>query len=276
MHCAILCPMSIETKSIPAAFQGTAAKLKAAGKTSRQVGAEKTFKALHWVYRWGWSYPFILDQVASPGRRGLTKKLVEQKLLSSFDCPGAGGRKGIPKTVVCLTANGQMIVENELLEDQFLSQDLEDDIPWHQLFHDAIIQRSTALKDDLKEFKTPKEIAEKSAKGIKQADAIWILESGLRIGVELELTAKKKGREFDQTILSLLHSVNPKGNPHSLDMIAIIGSSGILQNYKKRLTPDNQVALWERDQSRRWIESEKKQIIPDWASTRFSFVIFKI
>jgi hypothetical protein len=268
--------MSIEAKPIPAAFQGTAAKLKAAGKSSRQVGAEKTFKALHWVYRWGWSYPFILDQVASPGRRGMTKKLVEQNLLASFDCPGAGGKKGIPKTVVCLTEDGQMIVENELLEDQFLSQSLEDDIPWHQLYHDALIQRSTALKDDLAEFKTPKEIADKSAKGVKQADAIWILKSGLKIGVELELTAKKKGREFDQTILALLHSINPNGNPHSLDMIAIIGSVGILKNYKNRLTPGNQVDLWERDQSRRWIESGKKQQIPNWASTRFSFVAFKI
>lgn len=268
--------MPIAAKPIPEAFQGTAAKLKAAGKTSRQVGAEKTFKALHWVYRWGWSYPFILDQVASPGRRGLTKKLVDQKLLASFDCPGAGGKKGIPKTVVCLTENGQMVVESELLEDQFLSQNLEDDIPWHQLFHDALIQRSTALKTDLKEFKTPKEIADKSAKGIKQADAIWILESGLRIGIELELTAKKKGREFDQTILALLQSVNPKGNPHSLDMISIIGSAGILQNYKKRLSPGNNIDLWERDQSRRWIESEKKITVPEWSSTRFSFTILKI
>lgn len=268
--------MSIETKSVPLAFQGTAAKLKAAGKSSRQVGAEKTFRALHWVYRWGWSYPFILDQVSSPGRRGMTKKLVEQKLLASFDCPGAGGKKGIPKTVVCLTESGQMIVENELLEDQFLSQNLTDDIPWHQLYHDALIQRSTALNDELTAFRTPKEIAEKSAKGIKQADAIWILESGFKVGVELELTAKKKGREFDQTILSLLKSVNPKGNAHSLDMIVIIGSPGILQNYKKRLTPGTPVVLWERDQSRRWIESEKKQLVPEWADARFSFTKFKI
>lgn len=268
--------MSIETKPIPTAFQGTAAKLKAAGKTSRQVGAEKTFRALHWVYRWGWSYPFILDQIASPGRRGLTKRLVDQKLLASFDCPGAGGKKGIPKSVLCLTENGQMIVESELLEDQFLSQGLEDDIPWHQLYHDAIIQRSTALKDDLAEFRTPKEIADKSAKSVKQADAIWILNSGLRIGVELELTAKKKGREFDQTILSLLDSVKPNENPLSLDMIAIIGPLGILNNYKKKLTPGNHVTLWERDQSRRWIDSGEVKQVPNWANSRFAFSVFKI
>jgi len=272
----MLCLMSIEPKLIPAAFQGTAAKLKAAGKTSRQVGAEKTFKALHWVYRWGWSYPFILDQIASPGRRGFTKKLVNQNLLASFDCPGAGGKKGVPSSVVCLTESGQMMVESELLEDQFLSQGLEDDIPWHQLFHDAIVQRSTALKDGLVEFRTPKEIADKSAKGIKQVDAIWILGPGLRIGIEFEITAKKKGREFDQTILALLQCVSPKGNPHSLDMISIIGPKGILENYKTRLSPGYTVDLWERDQSRRWIESGAKITVPEWSRTRFSFTIFKI
>lgn len=268
--------MTIESKPIPTAFQGTAAKLKAAGKTSRQVGAEKTFKALHWVYRWGWSYPFILDQIASPGRRGLTKKLVDQKLLASFDCPGAGGKKGLPHSVVCLTEDGQMIVENELQEDAFLSQNLTDDIPWHQLYHDASIQRSTALHTGLAEFRTPKEIAEKSAKNVKQPDAIWILEGGLRIGVELELTAKKKGREFDQTILALLSSVDPKGNPHSLGTITIIGSAGILQNYKRRLTPGEIINTWERDQSRRWIESEKKEEVPSWVDSHFSYKIFKI
>jgi hypothetical protein len=175
-----------------------------------------------------------------------------------------------------LTKYGQMVVESELLEDQFLSQGLEDDIPWHQLFHDAIIQRSTALKDDLTEFRTPKEIADKSTKGVKQADAIWILKTGLRIGVELELTAKKSGREFDQTILALLHSVNPNGNAHSLDMIAIIGPQGILNNYKKQLTPGNHFNLWERDQSRRWIESGETREVPSWANSRFAFSLFKI
>ncbi len=263
----------------PKAFRGTAAKLRAAGTNSRKVGAEKAFKALHWVYRWGWSYPFLVDHIASPNRRGLTKKLVEQKLLNSFDCPGAGGKKGLPNSVVCLTKDGQMMVESELSESQFLDQNFHDEIPWHQLYHDSLVQRATGLKVDLLKFKTPKEIAAKSDIGIKQADAIWVLKSGQKIGVELELTAKKKGREFDQTILSLLRSVNPNGNPHELDAIALVckgREDGILGSYRERLKPGKKITLWERDSSRKWVESDKTATVPDWAAGRFHFQLLEI
>jgi len=269
----------ISDRPTPDAFKETAAKLRAAGTNSRKVGAEKRFKALHWVYRWGWSYPFLVDHIASPNRRGLTKKLVEQKLLISYDCPGAGGKKGLPNSVVCLTKDGQMLVESELSESEFLDQNLQDDIPWHQLYHDALVQRATGLKADLVEFRTPKEIAEKSDAGVKQADAIWVLKSGERIGVELELTAKKKGREFDQTILSLIRSVNPKGNPHNLDAIALVcrgREDGILGSYRERLKPGKKITLWERDPSRKWVESEKHSTVPDWVAGRFSFQLIKL
>lgn len=276
--CYLVCLMDAK-KIAPESFKATAANLKAAGTNSRKVGGEKAFKALLWVYRWGWSYPFLVDHIASPNRRGLCKKLVEQKLLSSFDCPGAGGKKGLPNSVVCLTKDGQMLVESELSESQFLDQNLQEDIPWHQLYHDALVQRATGLKSDLLEFKTPKEIAEKSDRGVKQADAIWILKSGQRIGVELELTAKKRGREFDQTILSLLHSVNPNGNPHQLDAIALVcrgREDGILGSYRERLKPGKKITLWERDPSRKWVESEKTATVPDWAAGRFHFQLLEI
>ena len=133
-------------------LENTAERFKAEGTNSRRVGEAKAFQALHWVYRWGWSYPFLLDLVASPKRRGLTKKLVEKKLLASYPSPGAGGQKGVPNYVVCLTRDGQMMVEGLIRESQLLDQKHDDEIPWHQLRHDALVQRATATHETLLSF----------------------------------------------------------------------------------------------------------------------------
>jgi hypothetical protein len=257
-------------KIVPKNFENTAAKLKAQGTNSRKVGAQKTLAALHWVYRWGWSYPYLVDHIASSGRRGLAKRLVDQKLLSSFLLESAGGVKGIPLSTLCLTKDGQAIVESSLRRNQLLSQGLKDDIPYHQLRHDAIVQRATALHDGLSGFETPKEIASKSAPGIKQPDVIWVLRSGRRMGIELEMTHKKSGREINQTIGALLEAVK-EGNHHKLNLICILSpSQAILEDYTERLSDGAAVSVWGRDTSSRWMEiPAKKFYVPKFAADKF-------
>jgi hypothetical protein len=245
-------------------------KLKEQGTNSRKVGEQKTLAGLTWVYRWGWSYPLLVDKIASPGRRGLAKKLVDQNLLAAWPTESAGGVKGVPQTVLCLTKDGQAIVEGEISRDQLLNQNLKDDIPRHQLRHDALVQRATAMNNGLRGFQTPKEIASKSIAGVKQPDAIWVLENGQRLGLELEMTNKKSGREINQTVLALLKAVQ-KNNHHNLNSICILSNSrAILEEYKDRLTPGAKVSAWSKDNSGRWFEMPEKQfVVPEWAIDKF-------
>lgn len=254
---------------------GVAKKLKADGTSTRKVGRQKTLAALSWVYRWGWSYPLIVDGVASPQRRGFSKKLVGQKLLDAWPTESSGGIKGIPHTVLCLTRDGQAMVESELSLNQLLDQSLKDDIPRHQLRHDSLVQRATAKRIEIKEiqgFETPKEIASKSVAGNKQPDAIWILKNGQRMGLELELTRKKSGREINQTVDALLRAVE-ENNHHNLNMISILSSSeAILQDYQMRLAPGAKVRVWGKDNSGRPIEiPEKAFLVKSWAAGKFVF-----
>lgn len=270
--------MTNPPKLVSQNFLGTAKKLKDAGTNSRKVGQQKTFSALNWVYRWGWSYPLLVDHIASPGRRGQSKKLVDQGLLLSFPSESAGGIKGIPLTTLCLTKDGQALVESEILREQLLDQNLKDDIPHHQLRHDALVQRATTFHENLAGFETPKEIATKSTAGVKQPDAIWILKEGLRLGLELEMTAKKSGREINQTILALLKAVDSTSY-YKLDLIVILSqSSAILDNYKELLKPGSKFTRWGKDNSGKWVEvsTERVTLVPDWAKGKFVFTKFDL
>jgi len=263
--------MRIQNRDI-SGILGTAERLKEAGTNSRRVGAEKAHKALFWVYQWGYSTPTLVDGWASPTRAGLCKRLVDQGLLASWPAPGAGGTKGVPHKVVTLTKAGETLVLAGLERvDQLLDQEQADEVKWRQLRHDILVQRAT-LNMSPHHFFTPKQIKIKSVKGVKQPDVVWGSESGERMGVELELTLKKRGREIDQTVLALLHSLKEE-NPFRLTSIRIFSPSKmILKDYETRLRPGSKIDLWVQDSRRHWGLSGQTQTVPNWSLDRIDFV----
>lgn len=251
---------------------GIASRLRAAGVTSRMVGEQKKTDALTWIYRWGWSSPTLADEISSPSRRGMTKKLVEQGYLTCFPNP-AGGDKGAPHKVVCLTEKGQSFVEEHLAAEDLLDQKFSGEIPWHQLRHDYLIQKATVERiasKKIEAFLTPKELAQKSVRSLKQPDAIWLLNDGLKVGVELELTHKKAGREINQNFYSMLSALSSRAE-QKLDFILLLShSQGILDDYKRRLGAGQSIAIYERDASRHWqVQSHIK--VPENLAEKFIF-----
>jgi hypothetical protein len=246
-------------------------RLKAQGTNSRKRGTEKTEKALNWVYRWGFSSPTILDRVASPTRGGLTKKLIEQKLLAAWAAPGSGGQKGVPHMVVTLTQAGEALVVSRLKKiEDLLDQNYAQEVQWHQLRHDILVQKATANMTELNGYLTPKEIRKKSQKNVKQPDAIWIMNDGRHVGIELELTPKKRGKEISQTIISLIRSVQPN-NVYGLSSVVIYSPSQmILNDYKNHLIEGKKIKIWDKDSSRRWVETSSVITVPALALEKIS------
>lgn len=254
-----------------------AARVALDGRSPRAVGAEKNAAALRWVYRWGWSTPTTVDAASSPGRRGIASRLVKSGLLQSHPTASGGGAKGVPVEVLTLTQDGVADVEALLSENEILPYPANASaaVPWHQLRHDSLVQIWTARRladGKIREYATPREIAEKSAAGEKQPDAVWTLSTGQRVAVELELTAKKE-RDMHQTCLALLKAVHPGSNQHpagKYDIVVILSqSAAILARYQRMLAPGARIALYERDSARRWQPSKKPPlVVPDWSKSR--------
>ncbi len=262
-------------KAISPNIVGIAQRIKDAGTTSRKMGAEKRAKALSWVYRWGWSSPTLVDDYVSPGRRGLVKGLVDQGYLASYPNPAGGGDRGNPRQAICLTEKGQSFVEGYLeTRDELLPQRREDDIPWRQLRHDYLVQQASvdAIKaGKIKDALSPKQLSQQSRAGIKQPDAIWILVSGQRAAIELELTRKKPGLEENQTVAALVNSISTEAGDGKVDMVIIVShSKAILDTYEHLLQPNRTVRLYTRDAQRKWVESGKMNI-PTSISEKFMY-----
>ncbi len=247
---------------------------KEAGTNSRAVGQARQREALRWMYRWGWSTPSIIDQVANNGRSGLAARLVKRGLLEETDNP-QNRRSTDPIDLLFLTKDAVQEVE-ELLDSpsDFLDQNYQNDLPIHQVRHDFYVQKLTANNiNKIKSYLTPKEIAAKSKPQEKQVDAIWIYEDGIRVGIEMELTRKKTGREIDRSMLMILLAVKD-GNTFGLNAINFFSTSrGILETYKAILKPGKKIRRWEQDDQRRWVATDLATV-PDWSENRILFSHF--
>lgn len=254
-----------------------AARAKLAGRSPRAVGVEKNQAGLRWVYRWGWSSATIIDAIATPGRRGVAARLLKAGLLEAHPCPGAGGIKGVPLQVLTLTPSGVAEVEATISDEGLLPypEDGSRLVIWRQLRHDIVVQNATATRmtgSRITEYRTPRELAEKSESGKKQPDGVWLMPDGRRLALELELTAKV-GRELDQTVLGILTGIRPaepeRGREAGpFDLVGILSqSSAILNRYRSALTPGATLTTWSRDASRHWQQSGSIKI-PAWVSNR--------
>jgi hypothetical protein len=227
------------------------------GISPRARGAEKTRTALDWIYRWGWASPSILDLVTDGKRTGLAARLTRQKLITTTKTESGGGVQGIPIHILTLTSVGLDEVER-LREDLLQYQTDPYRIDQTKLRHDQLAQKATinALKSGtIANFKTPHELAAKSAKGVKQPDVLWIRSDGTRMGIEVELSAKWD-RKLDQFILGCLESLEKntaKPKPNEVDSIALVSDSkAILRRYAKAFEPGQDLVIWEKNERGFW------------------------
>lgn len=244
---------------------------KLAGLSPRKRGELKAREAMDWIYRWGWASPKTIDFLSGAERRGLASRLVKRGLIQATRTVAGGAVAGVPVFYLTLTATGQAEVErwrSDLLPYQRDPYRVRQD----QLRHYQLAQWATAraVRDgSITSFETESELAQKSDAHIKQADIVWYSE-GLRIGVEVELTAKWK-RDLDEFVLACLLAVNDHEYEPQFDHIAIVSDSpAILRRYKEALTPGAIYWRWEKDHRGQWKRLEDgKCHVPKWAEGKF-------
>jgi len=118
--------------------------------------------------------------------------------------------------------------------------------------HDALAQIKTLdnLKSDsnsIVDYLTEREIAHRSARGIKRPDVVWIRDNGKRIGVEIELTAKW-GRDLDEFVGGCVTALE-----REFSMIVVYSDSpALLTRYQKAFEPGTTFHIWDKDAQRRW------------------------
>lgn len=243
----------------------------AGGRNTREIGEEKERLALDWIYRWGWSWPEMIEEVGGSKSNRLAARLEKNKLVTSI-CPEAGGMRNIPRKLVVLTKLG--LSETERFQKTLLPYETDPyRIRQTHIKHHVFCQKATMAKiqeskknlDLIFKFKTERELAQKSITEFKQPDISWLLNKD-RIAVEIELTAKWE-RDLDQfvsyTIDSLTRSKNKDGsvNPPRFDfMFLFTDSPAIIERYRKYFKPGSIYYKWGKDQNGKWIKTSEHKV----------------
>lgn len=215
------------------------------GLNTLQIGKIKERRALEWIYRWGWSWPSVLEKINGTAGNRLTSRLEKNKLITSLT-PEAAGMKNIPKKILVLTKLGLEVVES--FQKRLIPYELRPSrIRQTHIRHDVLAQQATANKLGPNfEFMTEREMAAMSKKGVKQPDILWLM-NGKRISIEVELSLKTN-REFDQFISATVDSLSAdSGRPPRFDsMILMTNSRAILKKYSSAFETGMSFNVWER------------------------------
>lgn len=244
----------------------TARAMALASKSTIDRGLEKKIMALKWIYRWGYSFPSLLDQVGNVCSRGLSAKMVKQGLLKSTKTASAGGFKDVPSQMLTLTVEGLRLVENHI-ELQYGYETDPYRIKQDQLRHYFICQSITMKavnENKIESFLTEKEYVSYSKNGVKQPDAIWVTAEGRRFGLEIELTGKWD-RKLHQFVASCIAALKTDLEGVSvLDYIVVYAESdALIDRYKKAFKPGQKHPKWIKDGRGYW-QQEVEFTVPDW------------
>ena len=243
------------------------AELKAQGKTTRQLGRERIYFALDWVYRWGWSSPSVVDMTTGAARRGLCAKLVKAGLLIETKTAAGKILEDLPSKIVTLSEEGLAYIEKHKEEQELMEYPLNPyRVNQSLLRHDLLAQRATIknlLEGKIQSFKTPRELSDKSLKGVKQPDVLWVNEAGRRIAAEVELSAKF-GRKLDDFVWSIVLSLSQIGDRAPLfdRCIVVSDSDAIIKRYRAAFQPGAIVNRWIKD-SQSHFHIDRKVEVPE-------------
>ena len=235
------------------------------GRSPRKQGEIKKFRALLWVYRWGWSSPLVIDRIGGSQNRGLASRLVKSGFLRSTRTAAGKSAKGVPEKILTLTPDGVNEVERRLEDsNQLLPYEVNPlKINQQNLRHDLLAQTLTAnvfLDGKIKKYLAANETRKKSTKGIKQFDVIWYTEDETPIGIEVELTSKN-ARALAQFVQQIVQAIET--NRVALTFI-YSDSKAIIQHYNKQFKAGNKIDIWKvNEKTRVWHISDEILTIPE-------------
>ena len=210
------------------------------GMTPRERGKQKKEKVLIWLLKWHFSTAAMVARCCDVEINYM--RILEKKgLVEPFNTPTLQSKHGW-----MLTKDGHSAANSAL--GQCLDYDCDAaSIDRSNLRHDLCCQYATSYLKAVN-FLPERLIGMKDKKDVKRPDAFIVDADGKKIALELELTPKKRGREFDRAIVAAANLIHSK----KVDEVIYVTDSKAL---KTRYETDIKKVMghWERDpKTRQW------------------------
>ncbi|BBE51876.1 hypothetical protein OYT1_ch2361 [Ferriphaselus amnicola] len=247
--------------------------LKSSGKSPNELSMASRNLVLNWIYRWGYSTATVIQQLLNRTSAGYASRLSKQGWLIATPT-----KSGHPKAYFTLSASG--LAEAERQASELLRYPEIDPYRVNQsnIRHNLIAQVATlnAINAGLaKGYQTERMLISTDTQPLqKLPDVVLHLSSGLRLAIEVELSAKWE-RDLDQFVLGIIQSLKIEdGIPPAFDRFAIVSDSqAILSRYSAAMQPEATLKEWQKNSRNHW-ESIKSETIPDWLIRKVDFHLF--
>lgn len=244
------------------------------GKSPRMLGYEAKLKIVNWIYRWGYTTATVGQLLLNRTSGGYLQKLASQNVLVATKTIS-----GSPLCYFTLSNTGLEIAESNTSN---LYKYVEiDPFKVNQLTirHNLITQKTTfkALSSGfITEYQTERMLFANGDKlGTKKPDSVWVTSTGMRIAIEVELSAKWD-RNLDNFILKIIRALKPfEGNTPYVDRFIVVSDSpAILERYKQAMQSNSSLRTWIKNSRGHWVV-ENTYSIPSWLIERIDFQLIE-
>ena len=244
--------------------------LAATGKSPRQIGEESRLKVIQFIYQFGYTSAGMVQLLLNRTAAGYAQKLARQGWLVATKTIS-----GNPVSIFTLSERGLQEAERH---SPALYRYPETDpyrVNQQQIRHYLLAQQSTINAINagvIKGFETERMIDQAGDKpGVKKPDAVWIGKTGLRIAVEIELSAKW-ARDLDDFVASIARALQSSNDPSAAyHRFAIISDSkAIIERYRAAVAPNQPLAIWEKNQRGHWVVDHTSNV-PAWLISKIDF-----
>jgi hypothetical protein len=242
------------------------------GESPRTRGEKKRRRILDWVYRWGFSSAEIIRRLSGQQAKGYAAGLVKKGWLTETKT-----KSGNPRFIYTLSETGRQ--EAEYFSEKLYRYPEADPyrVNQAQLRHYLLAQQVTVnalTNGSILGYETERMLLKEAGDqaGKKRPDVVWILATGHKLGIEIELSAKW-ARQMDDFILGLMRAIRPESllQPASYSSFLIFTDSpGIFHRYKELVSPGSEVRLWKKNTRDHW-EAVETYAIPSWLEERVHF-----
>lgn len=244
------------------------------GKSPRALGLESKHKIINWIYRWGYTSATVGQLLLNRTSGGYLQKLANQNILVATKTIS-----GSPVCYFTLSNTGLEVAESNTSN---LYKYVEiDPFKVNQLTirHNLITQKTTfkALSSGfITEYQTERMLFANGDKlGTKKPDAVWITSTGMRIALEIELSAKWD-RNLDDFILKIIRALkSSEGNIPYVDRFIVVSDSpAIVERYKQAIQPTSSFQTWAKNSRGHWAV-DKTFTIPSWLIEKVDFQLIE-
>ena len=244
--------------------------LAATSKSPRQLGNESRQIVIDWTYRWGYTTAMIIQHLLGRTSGGYAQKLARQGWLVATKT-----ESGMPNAYFTLSMQGLQEAERNT-EELFRYPEIDNyKVNQQQIRHYLIAQNATLNglhAGIIARYETERMFDQSGDKlGVKRPDVVWHTQAGLKIAVEIELSAKWE-RTLDEFVLGITKALHSTENsPARYNRFAIISDSkAIIERYQAVMQPSVNLSIWKKNQRGHWI-IDKTISVPNWLINKIDF-----